>query len=739
MIRGRDGVLHVCARQSEIDWSRVTADPLLQDACAHASIKTRVCPTLDEFESDIHTCFSKIIGDVMSPFLTPSEVVEHSSLPSSALLKSELLAVMKSVSDSCGCSSDDVRMNSMVVSTMKEVAHLWVAELLDKNATEFSFTCPRAWSLYSMESFEAWPDGLVVENRLGVVADPGLDVSLYPNILARLEPGCRIKTCSISELTAGAVVLSGRYHLLSEASGRMLAVGASESLSVSFTLRSPLTHPSIISMPGTQFDWTGKFPFNSVNEWCASMLKIDGLPDHLQPQFLNKQYAVVVTAQKGDREFCVPKIRRLAKQKDPAASRPLGDQSTSPTAVLNTLLGRVIDLVLLTLPRDSHLDVSSPAEIFERMNNWNMLPSDDPNYVWSMFSLDFSNCFMNLPHELIIESWDFLHRITTSLLLSTAWVSPFKAAVRGARSARKFATWKAPPPSQSKRWSAFDLNHVAIAIRAILRDMWVSPGGKPLGGVRAALQRLGVTMGIGAASALCRMVLIVAELRALSSLPFLSLRASFPSWSWGGLRFIDDARLVLHHPKDTQGAFVMELFARWGAMLWPSCLPWKPDAVNPMVGLFVFTSGNRWHWMPEPKSVRVDGVCRSSSKLRPAKSFQDFSSWVPPKVQMGVLTSVWAKCRMQSSSENAFVHSSLVFAWALLRCHRYPLSTIVTSLTEWARKPKNAGGSPRLSSLIHQMSTFLASGVAPPELRFNMSALPSSSYVESFVTFSTIS
>ena len=200
-------------------------------------------------------------------------------------------------------------------------------------------------------------------------------------------------------------------------------------------------------------------------------------------------------------------------------------------------------------------------------------------------------------------------------------------------------------------------------------------------------------MGIGAAPALCRMVLIVAEMRSMSSKQYSSLRAAHPSLSWGGLRFIDDARLVLLHPRGLPRSDVLQIFIQWSGMLWPSCLPWKADAVNPMVGLFVFTKNNKWRWMPEPKSYKVVGECRFSSHTRPTKSFQDFSSWIPPKVQKGILLSVWAKCKAQTSSDHEFVHASIAFAWALFRCHRFSQSSVVESLADWAQKPKNGGGS----------------------------------------------
>ena len=40
---------------------------------------------------------------------------------------------------------------------VRDVSRDLVAEELDKNAAEMSFTCPRAWSLLAMEAFQSWP------------------------------------------------------------------------------------------------------------------------------------------------------------------------------------------------------------------------------------------------------------------------------------------------------------------------------------------------------------------------------------------------------------------------------------------------------------------------------------------------------------------------------------------------------------------------------------------------------
>ena len=194
----------------------------------------------------------------------------------------------------------------------------------------------------------------------------------------------------------------------------------------------------------------------------------------------------------------------------------------------------------------------------------------------------------------------------------------------------------------------------------------------------------------------------------------------------------------MFHPPETSEDLIAQIFDRWTRMLWPSCLPWKPDAVNPMVGLFVFNVGSKWRWMPEPKSVMATGECRFSSIHRPKKSFQDFSSWIPPKVRMGILFSVWSKCKMQSSSDTEFAHSSLMFAWSLFRCHRYPAYIILTSLSDWAKRPRNGGGSPVMCDLIDLMCQLLEQGVFPPSVKRAMASLPSCSYIDPLVCFNSV-
>ncbi len=140
----------------------------------HVSIKTRLPRSREQVQEDLLSCFDKVIADVLSPYSTSTVKEAALSLPVASFLSEEIEAVLRSVSSSLGQSGDDVQLNTRAAVILKEASEVWVTEILDKNATEFSFTCPRAWSLYSMEVFEAWPDGLVVVNRAGAVAPSGL-------------------------------------------------------------------------------------------------------------------------------------------------------------------------------------------------------------------------------------------------------------------------------------------------------------------------------------------------------------------------------------------------------------------------------------------------------------------------------------------------------------------------------------------------------------------------------------
>jgi hypothetical protein len=86
MIRERDGILHVCARQSEVIWARLTSDPIVQDACAQVCIKTRLCLNMCEIEQELVSCFQKVLSDALSPFLSDTERESHLSLPLTSVL-----------------------------------------------------------------------------------------------------------------------------------------------------------------------------------------------------------------------------------------------------------------------------------------------------------------------------------------------------------------------------------------------------------------------------------------------------------------------------------------------------------------------------------------------------------------------------------------------------------------------------------------------------------------------------
>ena len=95
-----------------------------------------------------------------------------------------------------------------------------------------------------------------------------------------------------------------------------------------------------------------------------------------------------------------------------------------------------------------------------------------------------------------------------------------------------------------------------------------------------------VTMGVGAATALCRLVLIMQEYKALSNRPALDrFQAKRPGVHCFLLRYVDDVSIIVKHPANLGDDEVEEVIEAFAAFVWSSSLPLKGDAINPLVGL----------------------------------------------------------------------------------------------------------------------------------------------------------
>ena len=249
-----------------------------------------------------------------------------------------------------------------------------------------------------------------------------------------------------------------------------------------------------------------------------------------------------------------------------------------------------------------------------------------------------------------------------------------------------------------------------------------------------ARQRVGFMIGLASGPAICRMVLLVAEMRALASAQYAAFCDRTRPLSWSGLRYIDDARLWVRHPRSLAPSVLEPLLYEFASILWPTVLPWKPDAMNPTVGLFVFRHSGGFDWFPEPKACMVDGAFRYAGPGRVHKTFQDACSWLSPASRLGCLTGVWCKCYAQSSSPLLCALSVLLFARVLFRCHRFPSAVLVDSVRSTMSKrcwPQNQV----YRALPTWIRGLLERGEWPPELVEVMQTLPLNSYVSSCVTF----
>ena len=348
---------------------------------------------------------------------------------------------------------------------------------LDKNTAEMSVVCPRAWALWSLESFQAWTAPMLVIGRIAEIGKDGLlahctspgETQTIDTTPLYIHRGAVINVTHIDLTHVTMVVKSGNATFGSTTACTLSpATQAVHDLSVTIPRPCGDVLDTLTLCPCPHFDWSAPFPHKSVDAWVEKSLTIEGLPPHLQPIKLNKQFKQALLKQRGSRAFGLPAIRRLAKQKALHRSRPLGDQSYSPTAIFNTALGRVIDLALLALDPSEHLDCACIQEVLRRLRSLNhvhvpqntfstaatktpptvmtrgipptkfngdkkspytvprTVPRSDTmvgKHMWSMLSLDFDNCFTHLPHELIIECWNTIHATRVSSGFMTAWVS----------------------------------------------------------------------------------------------------------------------------------------------------------------------------------------------------------------------------------------------------------------------------------------------------------------------------
>ena len=236
---------------------------------------------------------------------------------------------------------------------------------------------------------------------------------------------------------------------------------------------------------------------------------IPGVPGNLQPCALNKQFEFAIAKRMGTRSPILAPHRILPKNKSLLKTRPLGDQSTSVLWMLNRVVGRFVDLAIRTVLTSKSWDVSDPAPLVSALSlaNRNFAGTGKPlssfiNHSLTIASRDFSDCFSNLEHGAIKQAWTDVQNLLTQAGIKSGWVKPCDAGLSGARKARLSARWTLPPKPEIKTWVEVPVSAVAPLISFLLNDLSFTLG---RGKHRASGKQLrGITMGVGAATALCR-------------------------------------------------------------------------------------------------------------------------------------------------------------------------------------------------------------------------------------------
>ena len=190
-------------------------------------------------------------------------------------------------------------------------------------------------------------------------------------------------------------------------------------------------------------------------------------------------------------------------------------------------------------------------------------------------------------------------------------------------------------------------------------------------------------MGVSAAPSLCRLVLISMEVRAITSEAWGNFLREYPGVTLQGVRYVDDARLWLWHPRGFPARGYLE---RITSFIWGSSVPWKLDACNPLIGHVTTVKNGAIRWSPETKAVRIDGQLRVSAHGRPFSTMQFFLTYASMHVQLSQITAGWVRVCRQSSDWAMASRSCVVLARSLACAHGWPGEVFIGSLEKWLRK-----------------------------------------------------
>ena len=452
-IRGADGKLHVCSRQSEIVW------PMHCDLLCSLPVQTRVLPTktvvVDELKRTLCRV-AHVLKDPLKPPLSDGSLEVLSRVCANKFADAWDIPKQSHAEPLCG----NV-LTVTAVSLIRHICHGFFVEALDKNSSEFVVMCPRLYYILAsgvfqftgcqelLEGVQCRTTQVIHAQHLGsqITVPAGTVVNLQ-----LIQGDCnffREFACTASTLQGCLARVEGEHFNDNQLTSSWLDVGA-------------------VSIPDLRCE--------------------------LQPHALNKRFAALWRSMLSLREPSWGRVRAVPKNKCLLAGRPLGDQSCNPTAILCRTLSRFLDLCLRSIPSHMHFDRSTHDAMIATFREVNGDPfgSGVPlmhlqNYGLVIVSKDVDKGFMRVWHDEALNAWNFLAGFLRELGLLKAWINPSDTSTILGPS--RFATWSKQP---GKSWVVFSLEDVSPILRFLFRHMQFCFGGAQ------GSQKSGVMMGIGA-------------------------------------------------------------------------------------------------------------------------------------------------------------------------------------------------------------------------------------------------
>ncbi|CAE8623950.1 unnamed protein product [Polarella glacialis] len=141
-------------------------------------------------------------------------------------------------------------------------------------------------------------------------------------------------------------------------------------------------------------------------------------------------------------------------------------------------------------------------------------------------------------------------------------------------------------------------------------------------------QTKGIMMGSNIGGAVFRLVLIVHEMQKLRSPQMYQIKLLYPDVSIHGARLIDDVRLLIVFPLSMSAGAVQALANEVLQYVYPPHLILKPDTINPMVGMRIFSCSGSLAWMSHAKYCALFELYGE----RDMQPLAHFATYVPHQV-----------------------------------------------------------------------------------------------------------